>query len=161
MNASQFYYMREVLGWDCIIPPVFVRSYLLHHQTASPAFLFFCSHLDPKGRTVIKKINKALGDRASMTVEITDLKSPYNKKLLGNLMVRFSPARGIVVFGDKVAWALMDHPDQLKNNALQGTLKNIKLKSCMLCSLSDLTGTDGGAASRKALAWQTLKQTFL
>ena len=105
MNASQFYYIHNVLGVSSFLKPQKIRStYHLHYGSEKEiSFLFFCNTLNTESDCrLIQKIAQALHACGYIIAEILDPQSTHVPFMLNNLLTRFRP-KGFVIFGPDLA----------------------------------------------------------
>ncbi len=177
MNTLQFYYAREVLGVRAILKPKILRTtYQLSRPLACQQdFLFFCGALKTSPqKELIKNIARALKGSAEQVVEMAGLKPlPF---LLNNLICRFPPSKGFVIFGEDLADKIrppsdLGDSDPAFKQSLRGEevlalpapfCKSGTIPGCLVPSISQLTSPDPAQAQKaKQKAWGLLHKTFL
>ena len=161
MNNLQFYYAREVLGVRTALkPPALRDTYSLSRPLSQERdFLFFCRPLKTlPEKSLIKNIAKALKAEEKQVVEIESLKPlPF---LLQNLLCRFLPSKGFVIFGEELA-------NKVMSSAKKGTHKfshsnGIISTGCVVHSISQLRDPDPAKThANKQETWKMLHNTFL
>ena len=168
MNSLQFYYVKKVLGLSSIIQTQDRRlTYRLHNSLGKKInFLFFCNNLPNKNKELIQKMAQAIGVFDYAIVEILEEKNPRLPLIFKNLLTRF-PAKGGVIFGQKLACKMLDDKSC---NAYEGSKYTISLSSHQeqkipLCVFDDISKFMGPNLSkikeRKKQAWTGLKLAFV
>ena len=179
MNTFKFYWTYEVLGVQAVLKPLSLRSvYKLSRPLAQQTdFLFFCEPLKTtEAKDLVKKIaGPALKAEEEQVVEVLDFKSNHLAFLLKNILNRFTPSKGFIVFGEELANKLIkgvEHPLQgLSSLKVCGSThlsfpldahKKVLVSGCVIPSIQQLTDPNSEATQKaKQSAWQILHKTFL
>ncbi len=171
MNAMQFYYARTVLGVSSFIAPQKVRKlYRLHYSSKKQVdFMFFCGPLHTKeNKKLIQKIAQALNSSDYIIAEILQTQSPSIPSIINNLLTRFLPTKGFVIFGSDPVSHLTDKENTFKKNSWKITEtvsinknQSQSIKGCVLDTIDNLTGLQSAEIQeRKKQAWNRLRAVF-
>ena len=171
MNTSRFHYIHRVLGISSFIAPQKIHNlYRLHYSLKKQInFIFFCGPLHTRAhKELIKKIAQALNSSDYIIVEILQTQNPSIPSIINNLLTRFLPTKGFVIFGSDLASHLMDKENTFKKNSWEITEtisinknQNQPIDGCVVDTIDSLTGPHSTETQeRKKQAWNKLKTTF-
>ena len=165
ITSAQLYYIHEVLGVESVISPPQVRAGCqLYEFGAEPDFLFFGRGFHIVQQAAVKKIDQALLSTGGVMADVQNLKAGAGGRVFKNLCMRFSPRRGVVVFGADLAAELKILNKDLKDKYVLN-IESLSFTVCLVHALEDLTLTKGQPSQNilqnKTQTWQKLKTCFL